>query len=130
MNKKRILIIDDDADARLALTVRLKANGYEIFNAIDGVSAMSEARKCAPDLVILDLGLPAGDGYSVMDRIQNNPQLAGTPVVVVSGRDFRVHRNRALRSGAKTFLQKPVDCEVLMRVVHRILGDEIDVYAQ
>lgn len=129
MSKKRILIVDDDADARLALNVRLRANGYEIFNAIDGVSAMSEARKCTPDLVILDLGLPAGDGYAVMDRFQNHPQLAGTPVVV-SGRDFRVHRNRAIRSGAKTFLQKPVDSDLLMRVVHRIFGDQADVYAQ
>jgi DNA-binding response OmpR family regulator len=96
VTKKRILIIEDDADARLALNLRLKANGYDIYVAMDGVSAISEARKSQPDLIILDLGLPAGDGYTVMERFRNNPELSGAPLIVVSGRDLKVHRERAI----------------------------------
>ncbi len=128
MPKKKILIIDDDPDARLALNVRLKANQYDTFFATDGVSAMSEARKCQPDLVLLDLGLPAGDGYTVMERFHNNPQFTCTPVIVVSGRDFRVHKERSLRAGAKIFLQKPVDNDLLLRVIHKLLGEQVPNY--
>jgi CheY-like chemotaxis protein len=129
MNKKKILIIEDDADARLALNVRLKACGYETYFAVDGVSAVSEARKSEPDLVLLDLGLPAGDGYTVMDRFRNMPQMALTPLVIVSGRDFRAHRERALQAGAKVFLQKPVKNELLLRVIRKLLGEEGPTYA-
>lgn len=129
MTKKKILIIEDDADARLALNVRLKANGYDTFFAVDGVSAISEARKSSPDLVLLDLGLPAGDGYTVMERFRNLPEMALTPLVVVSGRDFRAHRERALQAGAKVFLQKPVKNELLLRVIHKLLGDEVTSYS-
>jgi DNA-binding response OmpR family regulator len=128
VKKKKILIIEDDADARLALNLRLKANGYDISLAMDGVSAISEARKSQPDLVILDLGLPAGDGYTVMERFRNNPELSGTPLIVVSGRDLKVHRERAILAGAKSFLQKPVDNSVLLRVIHRLLGDQTPSY--
>lgn len=92
------------------------------------VSAISETRKCQPDLVILDLGLPAGDGYTVIEGLRNNPQFSDIPVVVVSGRDFRVHRERYLRAGAKIFLQMPVDDDVLLRVIHKLLRDEVTDY--
>jgi DNA-binding response OmpR family regulator len=71
MNKK-ILIIDDDADVRLGYHVRLKANNYDTFSAADALVALTEARKHQPDLIILDLGLPAGDGFIVMERLKKN----------------------------------------------------------
>ena len=62
MNGKKILIVDDDHDLVLGLSARLKANGYNVVCAGDAISAITVARKEAPDLIILDLGLPAGDG--------------------------------------------------------------------
>ena len=64
------MIVEDDADVRLGYHVLLKANHYDTFFAADGVSAVSEARKHQPDLIILDLGLPAGDGFIVLERFR------------------------------------------------------------
>jgi CheY-like chemotaxis protein len=77
-----------------------------------------------PDLIILDLGLPAGDGFIVMERLRGpiNLDLAGIPVVVVSGRDLRGNKERALKAGAKAFIQKPWDDDVLLALVGRLLG--------
>src|SRR5687767_13172244 len=89
--------------------VRLKANGYDTFFAADALACITEARKNNPDLILLDLGLPAGDGFVVMDRLKLGPALSVIPVIVVSARDVRANEQRAIKAGAKAFLQKPVD---------------------
>src|SRR6202162_3715833 len=126
MVNKKILIVDDDPDVRHGLQVRLKANHYDTFFAADAVSSMSEARKCQPDLIILDLGLPAGDGFIVMERLKKLPSLALIPVIVVSARDVRVNRERALKAGAKAFLQKPMDDAELLAVIRKALGESAE----
>ena len=63
MSGKKILIIDDDPHLLLGLTPRLKANGFNVVTALDAISAIAVARKELPDLIILDLGLPGGDGF-------------------------------------------------------------------
>jgi len=123
MSQKTILIVDDDPDVRLGLRVRLKANHYDVFFAEDGVAAISEARKHMPDLIILDLGLPAGDGFSVLERLKANLTLTSIPVIVVSARDRNENRERALKAGARAFLQKPVDNARLLSVIRQALGE-------
>ena len=123
MANKKILVVDDDPDVRHGLQVRLKANHYDTFFAADAISSMSEARKCDPDLIILDLGLPAGDGFIVMDRLKQMHSLALIPVIVVSARDVRANQERALKAGAKAFLQKPVDDAELLAVIRKTLGE-------
>jgi DNA-binding response OmpR family regulator len=121
MSQKKILVVDDDPDVRLALQVRLNANHYDVICAGDGVTSISEARKHLPDLMILDLGLPAGDGFSVLERMKANEKLASIPVIVLSGRDRVDNRDRAIKAGAKTFLQKPMEHGKLMAVIRLIL---------
>jgi DNA-binding response OmpR family regulator len=124
MNKK-ILIIEDDPDVRLGYHIRLKANDYDTFFAADALASMTEARKNQPDLIILDLGLPAGDGFIVMERLKANTQLAMIPIIVVSGRDPHANRERALKAGAVAFLQKPVNNEELLAIVRQTLGEPV-----
>src|SRR6202451_7164 len=107
--KTRILVVDDNPTIRNGLSVRLRANDYEVLFAEDAISATAALVTERPDLVILDLGLPGGDGFVVMERLHKNDRLANIPVVVVSARDIRGNQERALREGAKAFLQKPVD---------------------
>jgi len=133
MASKKILIVDDDPDVRLGMHVRLKASGYQTFFAVDALSSTNEARKQQPDLIILDLGLPAGDGFLVMDRLKSIPALAVIPVIVVSARDERANKQRAIKAGAKAFLQKPVDNAEFLAVVRQALGepalaDDVDTY--
>jgi DNA-binding response OmpR family regulator len=123
MGNKKILIVDDDPDVRHGMHLRLKANHYDTFFAADALSSMVEARKHEPDLIILDLGLPAGDGFLVMERLKSIPSLAVIPIIVVSARDARANQERAVKAGAKAFLQKPVDNAELLAVIRQALGE-------
>ncbi len=122
MNTHKILIVEDDPDVRYGYSVLLKANHYDTYFAGDGVAAMNEARKSHPDLILLDLGLPAGDGFVVLDRLRAMPNLALIPVIVVSARDLYSNRDRALKAGAKAFVQKPWDDGELLALIGQLLG--------
>jgi DNA-binding response OmpR family regulator len=123
MGNKKILIVDDDADVRLGMEVRLKANYYDTFCASDAVSTLREARKHEPDLIILDLGLPNGDGFVVIEKLKVWPSLAMIPIIVVSALDVRANKERAINAGAKAYLQKPVDNAELLRIIRQTLGE-------
>jgi DNA-binding response OmpR family regulator len=122
MSNQKILIIEDDADVRLGYSVLLKAHHYDTFFAADSLSAVSEGRKHQPDLIILDLGLPGGDGFIVLERFRGMPNLAVVPVIVVSARDVRGNKDRALEAGASAFLQKPWNDDELLATIGRLLG--------
>ena len=121
MNPKKILVVDDDPEMRLALTIRLRANNYDVCVAVDGVSAVSEARKQMPDVILLDLGLPAGDGFTVLERLKALDSLAHIPVIVVSGRNRAANQDRALNAQARAFLQKPVKNAELLAMIEKVL---------
>ena len=124
MPTKKILIVEDDRDVREGMHVRLRANHYDTVFAGDAFSVVNEARKQMPDLIILDLGLPGGDGFVVMERLKRIPAVASIPIIVVSARDVRGNQERALREGAKAFLQKPVDNVEFLAAIRKALGEE------
>jgi DNA-binding response OmpR family regulator len=117
MQKPKILVVDDDPDLVRALRLRLRANNYEIATAADGYAAIATAQKERPDLIVLDLGLPAGDGFVVLQRLQDSDALSGIPVIVLSARDPQNNEERALKAGAAAFFQKPADNEELLNVI-------------
>jgi DNA-binding response OmpR family regulator len=121
LDRNKILIIEDDPDLRRGLNVRLRASNYDTAFAGDAVMALSIAKKEAPDLILLDLGLPGGDGFLVLERLKNIASLACTPVIVVSARDPKANEKRALDAGAEAFFQKPVDNAQLMSAIHTAL---------
>jgi DNA-binding response OmpR family regulator len=122
MTTEKILIVDDDADLRQALRLRLRANRYETVTAGDGYSAIAQAYKEHPNLIILDLGLPAGDGFVVLDRLQNDDKLSNIPVIVLTARDPQSSERLALQSGAAAFFQKPADNTELLSVIRATLS--------
>ncbi len=123
--EKKILLIDDDEHLLLGLTPRLKANGYVVVWARDAVTAISAARKEAPDLIILDLGLPAGDGFLVLDRMRALSDLVAIPVIVLSARDPADNKRRALDAGAAAYFQKPPDNHEFLMAIRRALGETV-----
>ena len=123
MNPADILIVDDDPDMLQALQIRLKASGYDVHCAEDGIGAISEARRHAPDLIVLDLGIPSGDGFVVLDTLRTNIDLSSIPVIVLSGRDRRANEERVLNAGAKAFLQKPVESNDFLAAIRQALGE-------
>ncbi|HEX8815892.1 MAG TPA: response regulator [Terriglobales bacterium] len=122
MPQPKILIVDDDPDLRQALRLRLRANHYDTVSAGDGYSAIARAYKERPNLVILDLGLPAGDGFVVLDRMQKDDRLSTIPVIVLTARDAQSTEQAVLQSGAAAFFQKPVDNAELMEVIRTTLS--------
>lgn len=120
--KKKILIGDDDPGMRLALLIRLRANNYEVSCAGDGLSVVAEARKHRPDLILLDLGMPSGDGYTVLHMLHGEPSEAQIPVIILSARDRATHAERSIEAGAVKFLQKPVDTEILLSAITQALA--------
>jgi DNA-binding response OmpR family regulator len=120
---KKVMLVDDDKDLLRALHVRLKANGYNMVFATDGLTAIRVARQEAPDVIILDIGLPGGDGFTVMERLKYLSSLFATPIIVLSARDPVTTKDRALSAGALAFLQKPVDSDVLLAAIRKALGE-------
>jgi DNA-binding response OmpR family regulator len=125
MSTKKILIVEDDPDVRKGMHVRLQASNYDTFFAADAISGMAEARKHQPDVILLDLGLPGGDGFTVMERFKANPHLAVIPIIIVSARTGHDNRVRAMKAGAKAFLEKPVDNAELLAVIRQALGQSM-----
>jgi two-component system KDP operon response regulator KdpE len=119
--QNRILIVEDDPDMVRAMAVRLKAQGYSLVVAKDGISAISVARKEKPDLIVLDLGLPAGDGFMVMQRLKALPDLMLVPIIVVSARNPKFNEPLALQAGADLFLQKPFEAAEFLGAIQNAL---------
>lgn len=123
MGNKKILVVEDDPDVRLGYRVLLRAHNYETCFAADSIAAVSEARKQQPDLILLDLGLPAGDGFTVLQRFKTTI-LGMIPVIVVSARAPHQNKERALQAGASAYLQKPWDDDELLSTIRSLLGEE------
>lgn len=124
MDRKRILLGDDDADFARVLGNRLKAHGYDVIVALDGYQALDFAVKHDPDLLILDINMPAGNGFSVHERLRNLARMGMKPLIFITGEDGAWVERSALEHGAFGFLRKPFESEDLMRLVRQSLGEE------
>jgi two-component system KDP operon response regulator KdpE len=126
MENKKILIVEDDSDVRLGYHILFEANHYDTFFAADPLSSLAEALNHRPDVIILDLGLTAGDGFRVLDQFKAASELKAIPIIVVSGADMHTVKARALASGAKAYLQKPADNAELLAAVAEFIGQSAE----
>lgn len=130
---KKILIVEDDPNISRALSIRLKSSGYEVKVAADALTAVETALKIAPDLVLLDISLPAGDGFTVAERIQSLLPTA-TPLIFLTASKQPGLRDRASQLGAAAFFQKPYDAADLLEAIKLAIAgvpatEELEVYA-
>lgn len=119
--KPKILIVEDDPDASKGLAIRLKANGFVVHQSITAINTLLTARQEQPDLIILDLGLPDLDGYSILKELKAFPPTASIPVIVLTARDPQGNQERSYESGAFEFFQKPVNHKWLLEAINRAL---------
>ncbi|HLB81676.1 MAG TPA: response regulator [Gemmatimonadales bacterium] len=115
--RQKILVIEDDPVARADLKARLEANGYIVAQAADAASALTVVNRERPDLILLDLGLPAGDGFLVLERLRKIEAFATIPVLVITGRADPETRKRVEAMGVAPILGKPVATEVLLAAI-------------
>ena len=121
MAKTKILIVEDNEDLARGLTIRLQRSGYDVGYALDAISAVSQARKLRPDVTLLDLGLPGGDGFLVMKRLKMLESMALKPIVVLTGKPPYPNRDLAFDEGVFSYLQKPVDNDKLLATIELAL---------
>lgn len=118
---KQILIVEDDNINRMLLRDYLKHYGYYVTSLSSGQNFIVNLHQLKPDLILLDLKLPDADGYHLLQQIQQEPGLSKIPVIVVSAFAFKVDRERALNLGARHYLVKPINLNVLATKVEQEL---------
>jgi len=124
MEKRKILIVDDERDIVKALMIRLQTSGYEVVYAFDGAQGVFMAHKERPDLVILDIRMPAGDGFSVAQRLGESVPTFKIPIIFLTGSPEKDSEQRAQELGARFYIKKPYDPEELLDAVKRALETE------
>jgi DNA-binding response OmpR family regulator len=124
--KKKILIVDDERDIVKALMIRLQKAGYEVVTAFDGAQGVFMAHKEKPDLIILDIRMPAGDGISVAQRLKRSTHTFAIPVIFLTGSPEKNAEQKAMAVGARFYVKKPYDPEELLDAIKRALEKEPD----
>jgi DNA-binding response OmpR family regulator len=120
--KKKILVVEDDSDINDALKIRLGAAGYSVYQAEDGLQGLISALREQPDLLILDISLPAGDGFSVIERARQHDSMANTPFIMITASKRPELRVQAMAMGAAAFLEKPYSSSELLAKVSEAVG--------
>ena len=118
---KKILIIEDDQKIALALALRLRNAGYETSTAFDAIGGFSEAMRFRPDLVLLDISLPAGSGFTVAEQMRS-AMPAFTPIIFLTASKQLGLQERAQELGAVGYFEKPYEAEALLTAVHQHVG--------
>ena len=121
-HRKLILVADDDKDLVTALTIRLKAAGYGVVGAYDGDEAFKQAQETRPDLIILDVRMPAGGGFDSIDKIKHSLTTRNIPVIFLTAFDDEQMREEARQLGASGFFRKPFDDAEFMGVIESVLA--------
>lgn len=114
---KTILIIEDDPRTVLALTVRLKSQGYSTWTASDVIKGMQLAMRTRPNLIILDITLPGGNGLELADTLRRKPQTARIPIIFLTGSKDPALRQKVMDLGAAGLLEKPYEPDELFLMV-------------
>jgi two-component system, OmpR family, response regulator MprA len=110
--RARVLVVDDDPPLRRMLTRSLDAEGFDVTAAADGGAALIAAERSAPDVIVLDVALPAIDGLSVCRRLRGRG--LGTPILMLTARDAVADRVAGLEAGADDYLVKPFAIQELV----------------
>jgi DNA-binding response OmpR family regulator len=121
MVKKKILVIDDMPNIVTMVKARLEASGYEVIAALDGQQGLTYAYSEKPDLIILDIVMPAGGGYSIYTRLKMSPKTRSVPVIFLTAKDRPEDVARAYNLGAQYFVKKPYKPEMLLGTVKKVL---------
>lgn len=126
MAGKTILVVDDDENLVRALSIRLKAAGYDVVAAMDGMQAVMMTHRRDPDLLILDIRMPGGSGITVMDKLQGSIKTRRIPVIVASAFDDDETKQKVQELGAFKFFRKPFETDDLLKAIEEALEGSPD----
>lgn len=133
MNRKKILIVDDNEVILRTLSLKLQANKFEVLTAADGSDAVAAVRTQKPDLILLDIGFPPEvsgvpwDGFLIIQWLRRLEEAKDTPIIVITVGEAAKYKDRALAAGAMAFFQKPINNDELLSTIGKALGVYIPV---
>ncbi len=116
-----IMVIDDEPEITEIVDVFLDNAGYTVKVENNPNQAVEMARKVRPDLILLDIMMPGTDGYQVCNQIKEDPEMANTPVIFLTGKDSKDDQGRSFQVGGDMFIKKPFSCERLLEIVNIVL---------
>lgn len=119
MEKRKILIVDDEPELVEMLRMRLEANGYEVVSAYDGEEGLAQAEKEKPDLILLDIMMPKMDGLVVLARLKNNLETNFIPVIMLTAKGDTSAILEAQRSFATDYVIKPFEPKQLLSLIEK-----------
>lgn len=117
MKNLSILIADDSEKLLSALRIQLEADGFEVTTCTDAYAALAQARSRRPDIMLLDIRMPAGDGFSVLERMNKLPELRGIPVIYITGDRSSQLDLKAEQLGACGLIHKPISASALRKMI-------------
>jgi len=120
---KKILVADDEPEIVQALQIRLKEAGYEVVVAFDVLQAIHQAHKEKPDLIILDIRMPAGSGIGVYEKLKMSSETTTIPVIFITAYANDEIVKKVLEMGAEGFFAKPFNIDKLLIKVKTLLGE-------
>ena len=122
MDKKKILLVDDEPHILMTVGSRLKANGYEVITASDGQEGLDMTYKEKPDLIILDLMLPKLNGHEVHKKLKSDAAYKDIPIVMLTASAAMDDMKTGMQLGADGYVTKPFKPEVLLAIIQGLLG--------
>lgn len=120
--RKKILVVDDDAELVELVSFNLKHAGYSIGTASNGVDAIKKARTLAPDLIVLDVMMPELDGFAVCEILRRDSTTASIPIMMLTALSSELGRIAGLGSGASDFVTKPFSPRLLLARIEELLN--------
>ena len=118
---KQVLVVDDKASSRELIRTVLENSGYAVVEAGDGQEAVRVAQEVSPDLILLDLHMPALDGFSTIRQLRADPRFATLPIVALTASAMHGDREKAMAAGFTSYISKPVALTALRAEVARLL---------
>jgi DNA-binding response OmpR family regulator len=118
----RILVVDDERTIRMLCRINLELSGFDVLEAGDGRAALDRARADRPDLILLDLMMPAPDGWQVAEELLDDEDTSSIPIIFVTARNTLRDKARAFGIGAMDYVVKPFDPIALSSLVEKTLA--------
>ncbi len=120
---KRILAVDDEPHILRLVSFSLRAHGFDVLEASDGLSAIAVAGAEQPDLILMDVMMPLLNGYEACQRLKDDPKTSSIPVVMLSAKSQASEQAEGIRAGALCYITKPFTPKELVRQVGELLGE-------
>lgn len=123
---RKVLIADDVPGSREFIRTVLEKCGHTVWEAVDRTEAVRSAREIQPDLIVLDLQMPALDGFGVLKELRSQQRFIRTPIVALTATAMQGDRDRALSAGITSYISKPIGVSALRAEMQRWLAQELN----